>query len=215
MQSISDSFFKLAIIVALFSCAYSISTYRSAGIDFESMADYLVDSGFNFPESQQELELLEQRKILISTSINAHSSRSIIQKLLILNARDADAPIDLYLRTEGGWEADAFSVINTMRATTAPVNIHAIGEVHSAGLMILTAATGQRIAYPQTIFGYHALEEGELPEWVKRYEQLWGINSKLPKDWIAPRDGEMLYFTAEEALTYGVVDKLMEAKPSR
>jgi ATP-dependent protease ClpP protease subunit len=54
-----------------------------------------------------------------------------------------------------------------------------------------------------------------LPEWVKRYEKLWGINSKLPKDWIARRDGEMLYFTAEEALTYGVVDKLMEAKPSR
>jgi ATP-dependent Clp protease protease subunit len=214
-QRAPDYLSRLGIIAALLACAYMIRTHQNSQVNFENLTDHLVDAGFNFPESQQELELLEQRKILITTDINAHSSRSVIQKLLILNARDANAPIDLYLRTEGGWEPDAFSVIDTMHSTTAPVNVHAIGGVHSAGLMITTTATGQRIAYQNTIFGYHSLDDDETEEWEKRYLKLWETHGKLPNEWIEQRDDEMLYFTAKDAIKYGVADQLVESKPNQ
>ncbi len=205
----TDFLYKIGVVAALFTCAYVISTRESATFDPEHAFDLLIDSGFHLRESQQNLELLDQRKILITTGINAQSSRIIVEKLLLLDGRDSSRPIDLYLRTEGGWEADAFSVIDTMHSIQAPVHIHAMGEVHSAGLMILTAGTGQRIVYPNTILGFHATDPGDGELWQERYEQLWIERSQLPRHWIEQRDGDFQYFTAAEAIEYGVADMIV------
>jgi ATP-dependent protease ClpP protease subunit len=211
-QSFSDSFFKIAVIAALGLCVYTIRDQPKLGFDVESAIDILVDSGYNLPESELAMELLKDRKILITTGINAQSSRMIIEKLLILNSRDPHAAISLYIRTEGGWEADAFSVIDTIRTIEAPVNIHAIGDVHSSGLMILTAGTGDRIVYENTILGYHALEPDDGNLWQDRYQKIWNDYSELPADWITQKDGSFNYFTALEAIQYSVADKLIESK---
>lgn|GEM_PF-1479329 len=207
--SFSDYVFKLAVIAALGLCIYSIRSQPAPQLDLENAIDLIIDSGYNLPESNLVLELLDSRKILVTTGINAQSSRMIMEKLHILAARDASAPIDLYLRTEGGWEADAFSIIDTIRALEAPVNIHAMGEVHSAGLMILAAGTGQRIVYPNTLLGFHATHEDEGELWKARYSKFWGNYEKLPQEWIADEDGDMHYFTAQDALDYEVADQIV------
>ncbi|MFT4581548.1 MAG: ATP-dependent protease ClpP protease subunit [Gammaproteobacteria bacterium] len=72
----------------------------------------------------------------------------LFKDLLLLDAIDSTAPIDLYIRTEGGWSNDAFSIIDVMQSMSAPVNTHAIGGANSSGAMILSADTGVRYGYP-------------------------------------------------------------------
>jgi ATP-dependent protease ClpP protease subunit len=179
----------------------------------ESAIDQWLDAGYQQPESSLTLELLDERKILITTGINAQSARSTIEKLHVLAKRDATRPIDLYLRTDGGWEADAFSVIDTIQTITPKVNVHAIGEVHSAGLMLLASGTGQRIVYPHTLLGYHASypEEDEL--WNERYDFFWREYGKIPNNWREIKDGEMHYFTARDAINYGIADQILPSSP--
>lgn len=204
-----DSFLRLALIAVLAFSVYTISQRHEHSFDVQDSIDLLVDSGLKLSHSELEKDLLALRKILVTTDVNAALSSAVIGQLLLLNAADSTAPIDLYLRTQGGWEADAFAIIDTIQSISASVSIHALGEVHSSGSMILAAATGERIVYPNTILGYHALEPNEDALWKERYIAFWRENANIPDSWIEREDGEMIYFDAAEAITYKVADALI------
>jgi ATP-dependent protease ClpP protease subunit len=183
-------------------------------LDAFELVDTLSDAGFETPLRDDE-QLLESRKILVTTDINANVSRKLVRQLLLLNDRDNSKPIDMYLRTQGGWEADAYAVIDVMRHIGAPVNVHALGEVHSAGCMILIAATGQRIVYPRTIVGFHAWDAGhglgpddEVNELMTRarYISFFRSFANLPEAWLDRQDGQILNMNPRQALEYNVAD---------
>ncbi len=180
--------------------------------DQEIFFDTLIEEGLIFSQDFFNESLSDQRMIVVTSAVNAHFSRYVISQLLLFNKTSNSTPIDIYIRTEGGWEGDAFAIIDTMRSIEAPVNIHAIGEVHSSGLMILAAATGKRIVYPYTMLGFHALDEDEGKIYEERYLNLWKELANLPQEWLDRRDYEMLYFTPEQALEYKVADILI-SKP--
>ncbi len=97
--------------------------------------DLLADSG-NYPVYPElDQTLLQSRKILLTTDINAISTKLIVGSLLALNAQDPKAPIDLYVRTNGGYYDDAFAVVDAIRLIDAPVNTYAVGGSHSSGTM--------------------------------------------------------------------------------
>jgi ATP-dependent protease ClpP protease subunit len=183
-------------------------------LDAYEIVDAFSDAGFETPLVTDE-ELLTDRKILITTDINANVSRKLVRQLLLLDSRDPAAPIDLYLRTQGGWEADAYAVIDVMRHLEAPVNVHALGEVHSAGCMILAAATGRRIIYPHTIVGFHAWDaasglntDDEMNELMARgrYINFFREFADLPEHWLDRNDGQMLNMNPRQAIKYRVAD---------
>ena len=174
--------------------------------------DTLADAGgFAITPSVGE-ELLSQRTIFSNTDINARSAREIASRLLLLESRDPGEPITLYLRTEGGWEADAFTIIDIMNHIQSPVTVIGMGDVHSAGIMILAAATGDRRAFRRTILGYHAPTSHQDGLALERYTTFMEFVSDLPEEWLRMRDDEMKYFTPEEAVTYGVIDSILEAQ---
>jgi len=176
--------------------------------DCEDIVETLVDSGFELSSDREKSDLLDNRIIVITTDINANSARMIISRLLLLEKKDAGAPIDIYLRTEGGWEADAFSIIDAISNLGPSVHIHALGEVHSSGCMIFAAATGNRIVYRNTILGFHTPAEDEDKIFLARYVRFWKKYANLPKEWLNRTDEEMIYFNARDAIKYGIADIL-------
>ncbi|MFQ3671859.1 MAG: ATP-dependent Clp protease proteolytic subunit, partial [Verrucomicrobiia bacterium] len=117
--------------------------------------------------------LLAQRIIVVTGEINELTSAWVCQKLLFLDAVDSSAPIDLYVKTFGGWQADAFAIIDVMQRISAPVNTWAMGDCSSSGAMILVAGTGVRRALPHALIMVHVVEErGEDPHSYERVSRL-------------------------------------------
>jgi ATP-dependent Clp protease protease subunit len=144
---------------------------------------------------------------------------SIVLALLLLDARDSNRPIDLYIRTEGGWVDDAFSIIDVMENLKSPVNTHAIGGTHSSGAMILAAGTGVRYAYPYSSIMFHGglyEGDGDYGENTTDNERLvafWERHAKLPPDWLHSRDEVTRFMGPEEALERGLVDEIRPVRP--
>ncbi len=187
-------------------CLVRTWTSDAPAFDADSLTDALVDTGLFSHELSKDSLNLSRRMIVVTSNVNAHFSKSLISQLLILNKLSGTEPIDLYLRTEGGWVADAFAVIDTIQSIEAPVNIHALGEVHSSGLMILTSGTGDRIVYPHTILGFHALDLSEEEIYNERLDSFWRQYADLPEECLARTFDSFFYFTPEEAVKYKVAD---------
>ncbi|MEM6820385.1 MAG: ATP-dependent Clp protease proteolytic subunit [Verrucomicrobiota bacterium] len=212
---ILGTYFFISQLIAVWGSFFVISQNQEPfEFDYESLSDAFIDAGFEPTSHPEDTRLLEKRILIVNTDINAVSARSLIRKLLLLDRQNSKLPIDLYLRTEGGWEADIFSMIDTMRSIKAPVNIHGIGEVHSSGSMLLAAATGRRVVYPHTILGFHTLGVDEDPIFENRYINFWKAHAKLPEKWLERDDDEMIYFSPQEALDYGVADTIYTNEPS-
>ncbi len=183
--------------------------------------DNIVDAGFASALDPVEEELLKARTIVVTTDINAQVSRKVVRQLLLLNAQDYEEPINIFLRTEGGWEADAFSIIDVMTGLDAPVHIHALGEVSSAGCMILAAGTGNRIVYPHTVVSFHAWIEENTPDYSEadtllfrsRYTHFFREHTDLPKEWLEKTGGEYLFMNPRQAVEFGVADFVAAPEP--
>lgn len=183
-----------------------IEALESQALDPADIFDNLVDSGIQFTPDQNNI--LETRTIVITTGINANSSRKIINAFLSLDRHNPGEPITLYIRTEGGWTADAFSIISVMHFIESPVNVYAMGEVHSSGAMILASATGERVSFPETIIGYHGMSESDTGLHKKRLITFWKTYGNLPKKWLKNTDDEIFSMTAKDALKYGIIDRI-------
>ena len=99
-----------------------------------------------------------------------------------------------------------------MASLASPVNVTGMGEVHSAGVMILAAATGDRLVLPHTILGYHAPAAYQESLVLERYVDFMEGTANLPGEWLRMQNDEMMIFTADEAVDYGVADRVLKAR---
>ncbi len=205
--------FQIFVVSCLTTCVFLLSKEqdKSPAFDPEVFIDTIVDAGFDLSSTDSDPTMLQQRLIVATTDINAHFARSVIRNLILLDRQSHTQPIDLYLRTEGGWGPDAFAVVDIMQSIQAPVNVHALGGTHSSGCIILAGATGDRIVYPNTIVGFHTPREDDDDIFGERYIRFWKKYTQLPQSWLQRRDDEMVYFSPEDALRYKVADKIQIA----
>jgi|GEM_PF-1658561 len=213
-------FLSLTLIASAFILS-NINVEESAEVNVEESTEEngysniiyaLADSGVEFYENSQEKDLLALRKVFLVSGINTASIKRATQSICLLNELDPDTPIDLYIRSDGGWEDDAFMLIDVIQSSSAPVNTHALGGVYSAGLMISVSATGERIAYPHTLFGYHAVTGNEEALFENRYLDYIRERTQLTKKYLKLKDGEMYYFDLNESKEMGFYDRLNSSK---
>jgi len=217
---------SLLVVLALgafgaFHLADTIDGVADARTVSSILVDELIEAGAVPGPSSPDEPLLERRVIVMSNALNEHSSKVLVEKLLLLAARDPDRPIDLYISSPGGWGGSAFFVVDAIRRIDAPVNTHAMGLCYSACAVILAASTGERTASADTLIMVHAnLDDSTEPFSYDRldrarYERLWREHAELPVDWF-PMTRDVSYFlSAEEALDYGIIDRIAGVPSSR
>ncbi len=190
------------------------TTEEEARAYFETMADTQLEAGFEDPVLRRDDALLERRIIIIATAINARTAKDVIARLLVLDAINPRAPINLYVSTQGGWLDAAFAVIDAIESVQAPVNTFGIGGVYSAGAMITAAGTGRRAASGNALFMIHpslppAQGAGSLEALEQdRIERFWRRRAKLPPSWFPMTGDDEHYFSSEQARDYGVIDEV-------
>lgn len=170
--------------------------------------------------------LLKDRIIMIGDEINDQVANSVIAQLLFLEADNPEKDISIYINSPGGSITAGFAIFDTMEHIKPDVSTICTGMAASFGAMLLLAGTkGKRCALPNSEIMIHQPlggVKGQATEIeisarriLKLREHINAIISERtgqPVEKVA-RDTDRDYFmTAEEALEYGIIDKVISRK---
>ncbi|MBU1041812.1 MAG: ATP-dependent Clp endopeptidase proteolytic subunit ClpP [Proteobacteria bacterium] len=172
--------------------------------------------------------LLKDRIILLGSAIDDHVASLICAQLLFLESEDPEKEIFMYVNSPGGSVTAGMAIYDTMQYIAPPVATLCMGQAASMGALLLCAgAAGQRFALPNSRILIHqplggaqgqATDIGiQAREILRMRESLNGIlayHSGQSMERIE-KDTERDYFmTAQEALEYGIIDKIMTKRES-
>ena len=167
--------------------------------------------------------LLNDRIIMLSEEVNDTTASLIVAQLLYLEAQDPDKDIQFYINSPGGSVSAGLAIYDTMQYIKADVSTICIGLAASMGAFLLAAgAKGKRIALPNAEIMIHQPSggsRGQASDIKIQAEQILKIREKLNK-MLAENTGKSVeqialdterdnYMTAEEALAYGLIDKVI------
>ena len=169
--------------------------------------------------------LLNDRIIFLGGPVNDQMANLIVAQLLFLANEDPRADISLYVNSPGGSVTAGLAIYDTMQFLTCDVCTYSIGLVASMGAVLLAAGTkGKRYALPNSDIMIHQVSGGArgtasdvertvdfMYKLKRRLNRILALHcGKTPevieKD--ADRDN---YMSAEEACTYGLVDKVLQS----
>ncbi|WP_200761282.1 ATP-dependent Clp protease proteolytic subunit [Poriferisphaera corsica] len=212
-----SGFIRVIVVIVGLLLALGCET-TSRAVNYSNI-DQMIEAGYPNVDVDLNSPLLKNRKIILTTDLNATSARDVITKLIYLDQLDSSKPIDFFINTNGGDLDVALAIIQTYRQIKAPVNTHALVDVKSGGVLLVAAGTGRRIAYPSSLFTVHGgVASSGTPLQYKQkalaiYEREMLTTMNLPREWF-PLQGQVFHtMTASEALEYMVVDLI--AAPER
>lgn len=170
--------------------------------------------------------LLKDRIVFVGGSINSNLANTVIAQLLFLEKEDSNSDIQMFINSYGGEINAGMAIFDTMNYIECDVSTIAVGIAASMGAFLLSAgAEKKRFALPNsTILIHQPLggAEGQASDIdiaarrilqvrekiYKMFSEFTGQKlSQIEKD--ADRDK---YFTAQEAMDYGLVDKVIKTK---
>ncbi len=167
--------------------------------------------------------LLKERIIFLGTAIDDYVSNLVIAQLLFLASEDPDKDIYLYINSPGGSVTAGLAIYDTMQFVKPDISTICMGMAASMAQILLSAgAEGKRFSLPNSRIMMHQPSGGTqgqsvdieiyTKEMIRTRENLYEIIAKhtkktaeqIHKD--ADRDN---YMTAQEALEYGIIDKIL------
>ncbi|MFW5874480.1 MAG: ATP-dependent Clp protease proteolytic subunit [Verrucomicrobiota bacterium] len=171
--------------------------------------------------------LLRDRIIFIGTPINDFVANAVIAQMLFLQMEDPKKDISLYINSPGGSVTDGMAIYDTMNFLQSDIVTYCVGQAASMSTLLLAAGTpGKRYALPNSRVMLHQPTGGatgqtsdisiaarEILRWRERMNKLIASHTKKTEEKIAADSDRDFYLTAEEALEYGIVDKVIENKP--
>ncbi|MFK7697745.1 ATP-dependent Clp endopeptidase proteolytic subunit ClpP [Paenibacillus sp. HJGM_3] len=167
--------------------------------------------------------LLKDRIIFLGTPVNDTVANAIIAQLLFLAAQDPDKDIHLYINSPGGSITAGMAIFDTMQFIKPDVSTICVGMAASMGAFLLAAgAKGKRLALPNSEVMIHQPlggAEGQASDIEIRAKRILKLRDKL-NGILAERTGQPLeridkdtdrdyFMTADEALAYGLIDKVV------
>ena len=166
--------------------------------------------------------LLEDRIIFLSGEVETNLANLVIAQLIFLEAKDPNKDIYLYINSPGGSVTDGLAIIDTMNYIKCDVNTICIGMAASMGAMLLSSGTkGKRFALPNSEVMIHQVLGGtrgqatEIEIYTKnilrtkeRMNRMLAENCNQPYEKVCQDTERDNYLTAEEALEYGIIDKI-------
>ena len=177
------------------------------------------------PVNELEHRLLTQRKVLVFGAIDDKLARDVTGRLLALAGRSA-APIDVYINSPGGHVESGDTIHDMIRFVDAeaPVRIIGTGWVASAGALIFLAGKkDRRFCLPHTRFLLHQpmggvrgpavdidIEAREIVKMRERLNRQIAQETGQPYEKVALDTDRNYWMSAEEAIAYGMVTRVIE-----
>lgn len=171
--------------------------------------------------------LLKDRIIFLGSDVNEATANLIVAQLLFLQSEDAKKDIYFYINSPGGSVYDALAIYDTMQYVTNDVQTVGIGVQASAAAFLLSSGTkGKRFLLPHSTVMIHQPSSGtrgkvtdqeiDLKESLRVKHLLEEIMAKNTGQKPAKIHDDMerdRWMTADEALKYGLVDKVITNPP--
>ncbi|KZE69369.1 ATP-dependent Clp endopeptidase proteolytic subunit ClpP [Fictibacillus nanhaiensis] len=168
--------------------------------------------------------LLKDRIIMLGSAIDDNVANSIVAQLLFLAAEDPEKDISIYINSPGGSVTAGLAIYDTMQFIKPDVSTICIGMAASMGAVLMVAgAKGKRYALPNAEVMIHQPLGGtqgqasDMAIHAKRILQTRELLNKIISDRSGQpiekveKDTDRDYFmSAEEALKYGIIDKVIE-----
>ena len=168
--------------------------------------------------------LLKDRIIFLGEEVNDVTASLVVAKLLFLESEDPTKDINLYINSPGGSVVAGMAIYDTMQYVKCDVSTICMGMAASMGAFLLAGGTkGKRYALPNAEIMIHQPSggaQGQATEIKIVAEQILKTKEKLNKILaentnqpieVIERDTERdNYMSAEEALAYGIIDKVIE-----
>ncbi len=172
--------------------------------------------------------LFESRQIQLSGPVDDKLAAKIVAQLLALEAADPDAPITMFVNSPGGSVSAGFAIYDTMRFIGPDVRCVCAGLTASiATIILLGAAKKDRMALPHTrllihqpligstVYGPASDLEITAKEMIKtrtRLNSLLATETGQPLERIEKDTNRDYWMTAEEAVEYGLVSKVVTSR---
>ena len=169
--------------------------------------------------------LLKDNIVFIGTAIDDMVANLIIAQLLFLEAEDPEKDIHVYVNSPGGSTTAGLAIYDTMQLIRPDVQTICVGQAASMGAVLLAAGTaGKRFALPNSRILIHQPSAGfegqstdieiharEILNVRKRIDQIYAEHTGLSEDQVRSDMERDRFFTAEQALEYGLVDRVLES----
>ena len=171
--------------------------------------------------------LLNDRIIFLSDEVNDTTASLVVAQMLFLEAQDAEKEISFYINSPGGSVTAGMAIYDTMQFIKCDVSTICIGMAASMGAFLLSSGTkGKRFALPHSEIMIHQPlggARGQATDIQIQAEQILRVKRTL-NEILADNTGKALevierdtdrdnYMTAQQALEYGLIDKIIAKRP--
>jgi len=171
--------------------------------------------------------LLRERIIFITGPIDDNVAASICMQLLFLEAENPKKEISMYINSPGGVVTSGLSIYDTMQFIRCPVSTTVMGQAASMGSLLLTAGEkGLRFALPNARIMVHQPSggyQGQVTDIMIHAREVESLKRRLNEIYVhhTGREYQSIeealerdnFFTAEAALAFGLIDKVIEKRP--
>ncbi len=195
------------------------------GFRGSSLVPYVVDQTSRGERSYDIFSrLLNDRIIMLCDEVNITTASLVVAQLLYLEGQDPDKDINLYIDSPGGEITSGLAIFDTMNFVKCDVATTCIGMCASMGAFLLTAgAKGKRFILPNAEVMIHQPSggsQGQASDIKIQAEHILRTRDRLNRI-MAERTGRTVeeiardterdnWMSAQEALSYGLVDKIVE-----
>lgn len=170
--------------------------------------------------------LLNERIVFLGEAIDDAVANSVVAQLLHLESADPDKDISLYINSPGGSVTAGLAILDTMNFIKCDVSTICLGECASMAAVLLSAGTkGKRLCLPNSMVMIHQPSGGAqgqqteiaiMAEFMlktrRRLNEILAENTGQSLDTIQRDTERDNFMTAEEALAYGLVDRITTAR---
>lgn len=188
----------------------------------------LTSQGGGFKTSDIFSRLLQERIITLNGEVEDTMSAVVIAQLLFLEAENPEKPINMYINSPGGSVSAGLAIYDTMNYIRSPVSTTCMGMAASMGSLLLAGGEpGQRFILPHARVMIHQPSggyRGKASDIADHAKEILRVRDKLNKIYqthlTKKRTLEEIekymerdyYLDAEEAVEFGIVDKIMEKR---
>ena len=170
--------------------------------------------------------LLKERVIFLVGPVNETSANLVVAQMLFLESENPDKDIYFYINSPGGSVSAGLSVYDTMQFIKPDVSTLCMGQAASMGAFLLTAgAKGKRFCLPNSRMMIHQPSGGfqgqasdieihakEIIYLRARLNQMMADHTGQPVETIEKDTDRDNFMSAEEAVKYGLVDKIITSR---